>query len=436
MDQSSSEFVPDIQAHLDEYFADLELLRKQTDAPDAQVLASIFRRVHTIKGSAATPNLAPIASIAHQIENLLAAMREGKSECTAETIEVLGDAGNLISSILSAHPPSNEAVSNTLNQIAALTSDHPIATPTYRFTQQLPVDLFDSLTSSQKAQINHQCGQGARLFTLFINFEIADFDQRFISLTQQLEQLGSIIATYPQTSAGRSGEISFKLLFTSSRDADEIASRVGNFELQIERVGRETDRTVQQESFQESSQELDQLFKRAVKIGNAAADSENKQVRFETSGANVVFDQDVAVKIMEALVHLVRNAVAHGIESPDERMRLGKQATGTIRLHAERDESGLTIKVQDDGRGIDYKQVVQAAMTMGLVPKDAQLSAEKCLDLIFEPGFSTSASVNFAAGRGIGLDAVHDSVKAVGGEVQVLSEPGKKTVFEILLPQF
>jgi chemotaxis protein histidine kinase CheA len=105
-------------------------------------------------------------------------------------------------------------------------------------------------------------------------------------------------------------------------------------------------------------------------------------------------------------------------------------------LHAERDESGLTIKVQDDGRGIDYKQVVQAAMTMGLVPKDAQLSAEKCLDLIFEPGFSTSASVNFAAGRGIGLDAVHDSVKAVGGEVQVLSEPGKKTVFEILLPQF
>lgn len=434
MDQSSSDFVPDIQTHLTEYFADLELLRKQTGAPDAQLLASIFRRIHTIKGSAVTPELAPIALIAHQVENLLAAVREGKIERTDATIEALGDAGNLISSILSGHPPANEAVSKTLDQIAAQTSDYPVVNATYRFTQQLPVDLFESLTSSQKAQIEHQCSEGAQLFTISTLFEVDDFDQKFIALTQELEQLGSIISTHPRTTADRPGEISFKLLLTSTSEPGEIASRVRDFELQIESVGGEPNRAVQQELSHEST--LDQLFKRAVRIGIATADSENKKVSFETSAANVVLKRDVAVKIMEALVHLVRNAVAHGIESADERMRLGKQAAGSIRLHAEVDESGLIIKVQDDGRGIDYKRVAQAAMTMGLVPKEAELSAEQCLDLIFEPGLSTLDSVNLAAGRGIGLDAVRTSVNSVDGDVHVFSGPGKETVFEIFLPKY
>lgn len=436
MDQSSSEFVPDIQTHLTEYFADLELLRRQTGAPQAQVLASIFRRIHTIKGSAVTPELAPIASIAHQIESLLAAVREGKIEFKDETLRTLLDSGNLIRSILSDCPPSNEVVSKTLDQVAELASDYPVASATYRFTRQLPVDLLESLTSSQKAQIEHQCSEGAQLFTIVTIFEVADFHQKFIALTQELEQLGSIISTYPRTSADSPGEISFKLLFTSSSEPVVIASRVRNFELQIEQVGREPDRTVQQESSHETSQELDQLFKRAVRIGSAAADSENKQLRFETSGVNVKLDRDAAVKVMEALVHLVRNAVAHGIESPDERVRLGKPAAGSIRLHAEVDESGLIIKVQDDGRGIDYEQVAQAAITMGLGPKVAELNAEQCLDLIFEPGLSTSDSVNLAAGRGIGLDAVKTSVKSVDGEVRVFSEPGKGTIFEILLPKY
>jgi two-component system chemotaxis sensor kinase CheA len=179
---------------------------------------------------------------------------------------------------------------------------------------------------------------------------------------------------------------------------------------------------------------LGPILQRAMRAGRAAARLAAKEIDFEIIGGDLHIDKLLADAIADPVIQLVRNAVDHGIEGREERIRAGKKSRGTVRIEAFSEGSQSRLRVVDDGRGIDPLLVSQAALKLGIPNSDSPLDIDRSLRLIFRPGFTTLASVSDISGRGVGLDIVETAVEQVGGEVRVSSEPKHGTTFEIRLP--
>jgi two-component system chemotaxis sensor kinase CheA len=181
-------------------------------------------------------------------------------------------------------------------------------------------------------------------------------------------------------------------------------------------------------------QTLARTLERAARAARTTARRSGKRVEFEIEGGDARVDRAVAERLAAPLEHLMRNAVAHGIESPAERRKLGKEARGRVRVEAATEGSRVRVTVADDGRGVDASRVAEAAREQGLVGEGARLTEEQALRLIFRSGFSTATEVSHASGRGVGLDAVEHEIEQAGGEVRVRTLAGHGTTFELRLP--
>ncbi|HKC64398.1 MAG TPA: ATP-binding protein [Pyrinomonadaceae bacterium] len=177
-----------------------------------------------------------------------------------------------------------------------------------------------------------------------------------------------------------------------------------------------------------------QMLERAARAGRIAARATGKEVEFEIAGGHVRLDKTLADIIADPLLHILRNAVGHGIEPPSERARIGKRPRGLVRLEARVEANRVAFRVSDDGRGIDPLRITRAAAAQGIIEAGRLLTKEQALRLIFRQGFTTAASISNVSGRGVGLDVVERAVEQVGGELRVSSDTGKGTTFEIVLP--
>lgn len=175
-------------------------------------------------------------------------------------------------------------------------------------------------------------------------------------------------------------------------------------------------------------------LERAARAGRAAARASGKLVEFEVLGGGVRLDRTLADRLADPLLHLVRNAVDHGVEQEAERLSAGKAARGRVLIEASTDGSRVALRVTDDGRGVDPERVAHAAAERGLLPPGASVSERQALRLIFRPGFSTAADVSLVSGRGVGLEIVEREVEEAGGEVRVSTERGRGTSFEMRVP--
>jgi two-component system chemotaxis sensor kinase CheA len=179
---------------------------------------------------------------------------------------------------------------------------------------------------------------------------------------------------------------------------------------------------------------MSHAFGRFGRLVRDASQNLGKLVRLEVSGESAELDKSVIEKLVDPLMHLVRNALDHGIETPAERREHGKPETAVLRLHAEHRGGQIEIRVSDDGRGIDPARVQAKARESGLIGEGETITAERAAELIFEPGFSTAAMVNELSGRGVGLDVVKKNILALSGSVKVDSTPGAGTSILIRLP--
>lgn len=179
---------------------------------------------------------------------------------------------------------------------------------------------------------------------------------------------------------------------------------------------------------------LAQTFERAARAGRVAARATGKLTTFEIFGGEVSIDKSLADAIADPLMHLVRNAVDHGIELPDQREAAGKNIRGRVRLSAMAESNRIELYVEDDGRGVDSAEVARAAAEREIIADPSGVTMEQCLRLIFRPGFSTSTAVSHTSGRGIGLEIVDRAMEEVGGEVHVRTEPGQGSTFQMILP--
>ncbi|WP_242148625.1 chemotaxis protein CheA [Sphingomonas sp. BAUL-RG-20F-R05-02] len=182
------------------------------------------------------------------------------------------------------------------------------------------------------------------------------------------------------------------------------------------------------------AQPLRQSFSRVPRMLRDLCAETSKRVALEISGENTEVDKSVIEKIGDPLTHMIRNAVDHGIERCADRIAAGKPAEGRLTLSAEQRGARIIIRVRDDGRGIDRARVLAKAIEMGLVAPDAVLTDEEIDQLICAPGFSTAEKVSNISGRGVGMDVVRSNVEALGGRIEIESEPGVGTVFTMILP--
>ncbi|MCY7379713.1 MAG: chemotaxis protein CheA [Gemmatimonadaceae bacterium] len=178
-----------------------------------------------------------------------------------------------------------------------------------------------------------------------------------------------------------------------------------------------------------------QVFDRFPRLVRDAAHSVHKEVDFVIEGKEVELDRSMLDEVGDPIVHLLRNAVDHGIEAPAVRASLGKPARGRLTLSALRDRSAVAIRVTDDGKGVDRERVLQRAHEQGLVePSRTELSDEELFRIISRPGFSTADTVTDLSGRGVGIDAVYNRVRTLGGSVDMRSVPGQGTTVTMRLP--
>ena len=178
------------------------------------------------------------------------------------------------------------------------------------------------------------------------------------------------------------------------------------------------------------------MMARVGRVARRIAQSSAKRVRLEVSGSSTEVDKVIVEELSEPLLHLVRNAIDHGIEPAAERQRVGKPAEGTIRIGAHQSGSQLVVQISDDGCGIDCDQVRAVAIRRGFVDpaRAAEMPDRQVMDLVFLPGFSTRAEADLVSGRGVGLDVVRSSIGRLGGVISILSEPGSGSSFTIRVP--
>jgi two-component system chemotaxis sensor kinase CheA len=178
-----------------------------------------------------------------------------------------------------------------------------------------------------------------------------------------------------------------------------------------------------------------QIFDRFPRLVRDASRALGKRIEFTIDGKDIELDRSMLDEIGDPIVHLLRNAIDHGIESPEERVAAGKPAAGKLRLSAARDRSAVVIRVSDDGKGIDRDRVLAKAKATGLVDANkTSLNDDELLRIIGRPGFSTAERITDLSGRGVGIDAVYTRVRALGGAVDIRSQPGQGTTATLRLP--
>jgi two-component system chemotaxis sensor kinase CheA len=217
-----------------------------------------------------------------------------------------------------------------------------------------------------------------------------------------------------------------RVLFSSHVRDREVTSSLE----ELERLTRE----IQESVMAIRAQPVRPLFQRMSRIVREVADATGKDVRLRTEGESTEVDKTVVELLADPLTHMIRNAVDHGLESPEQRIAAGKPPEGAVRLAAAHRSGRVIIEVSDDGAGINRPRVLQKAIANGLVAPDAQLNDLEIDNLLFLPGFSTAQSVSNISGRGVGMDVVKRSIQALGGRISIASSPGLGSTFTLSLP--
>ena len=182
------------------------------------------------------------------------------------------------------------------------------------------------------------------------------------------------------------------------------------------------------------AQPVKSVFQRMPRLVREVGEMTGKRVRLVTAGEDTEVDKTVVERLAEPITHMLRNAIDHGLEGPDDRIAAGKPAEGTVRLAALHRSGRIVIEISDDGRGINRERVKGIAISRGLVPEDAVLTDDEIDNLIFLPGFSTAETITDVSGRGVGMDVVRRSIQALGGRISITSVPGKGSTFTLSLP--
>ncbi len=328
-----------------------------------------------------------------------------------ELTRLLGETGEVISTIPGA-PSTNDEISFRLLYAAEFISSHTRSRATDLGTfefKEIPFDSPDAVAGATPATA--MLPRPAVPSATSVRVGLNELDELTSAVTDLLRDTTNALSTLPSTAGSAAGV---------SSAAANLRSRFVHLEERLIKL-----RLVPLS---------DLLSGVAARAGRVAARQLGRDIEFEIVGGNVGIDKSLADLIAEPLMHVVRNSVSHGIEPPDERRAAGKTPNGRVRLQGFSEGSRIHIAVSDDGRGIDFRQIAEAATRQGIVKRPEDLTDDQALRLIFRPGFSTAHEPSNLAGRGVGLEIVDQAMTQAGGEVRLTSELGKGATFAMMIP--
>jgi len=415
------EFYGESVEHLQQIEAALLALEQAPGNPEA--LNSIFRSFHTIKGNAGFLGLVPMHTLAHEVESLLDLARNGKLALTSAIItEILrsrdalqGLTTQVGSSIETGRQPTEIIpVGRIILAVRRLAGAQPAAPAPAPSAPAAPVPAPAVKLQAPQAPAHEEAhGQAASAPAQGNNATVRVNTDKLDSL---MDVVGELVIVQSQ------------LLETARSHAE--ASQLQRNVAQLSRITKELQHT----AMSLRMIPIKPTFQKMERLARDLARDFGKKVHFETSGEETELDRTVVEEIADPLVHMVRNALDHGLEGTEERARIGKPETGSLRLKAYHQGSNLVIELQDDGRGIDPDRILRKAVEKGLVAPNASLVREQILDLIFAPGFSTAEKVTSVSGRGVGMDVVKRNIEKLRGKIEITSEVGRGSTFKVKLP--
>ena len=254
-----------------------------------------------------------------------------------------------------------------------------------------------------------------------------------------VQPVGTQFVRIPESKIGTLFDLLGELIIMQSQQREDIVSvlaggdinRLNNHMGRMERVTKEVQAIAM--SFRMVS--IKSTFQKILRVGMHTAKEINRNIRFEITGDETEVDRSVVEKLNDPLMHLIRNAVSHGIEEDQqERVALKKDPQGAIRLSASSVKGQVLIEVSDDGKGLDTQKIMKKAIEKGLAQADREYTEKEIVSFIFLPGFSTQDQVNSISGRGVGMNVVEEEIKKVGGKVEIKTEKGKGTSFVLKIP--
>lgn len=444
-------FVDEANDHLD---AISSALLKLQGAKDPSDFEEMLRKAHTLKGSASTVGLVSISQAAHQLEDLLIDLRDRRSPIDHQQLELLLEATDLLrtmadsAKVADAKAEQIETFGQLLRQVQQpRTPRQHTAPPEAVQAKEKPSSERRRRRDRRQEDVLRVRVDVSRLDNLMdalgeLVIQRTRIDQRLAELKDLARQV-ALSRRDLHDALADSGDLDGGPALTRIREVDlEVADAAVNLERATDTLVEDTEalrrttRTIQEHLTQLRMIPLSWLHARLQRPVREAARGQGKLIELVTEQESTEMDRSVIEQIIDPLIHLVRNAVAHGIEHPDERLALGKPSVGHIWLRARHHGDQVTIEVEDDGAGIDPQQLRDTLRRQGDLsgPELEALSDEQVMRSIFISGFSTRARSDQLAGRGVGLDVVHQNIAAMGGDIQISSSPGQGTRFTIQIP--
>ncbi len=399
--QMLEDFLEESQDFLDQLNLNLTQLEEKPE--DANVINEIFRAAHTLKGTASFVGIDGVREIAHKMEDVFGAIRKGELKVTAAIIDTMFEATAMLT-IVRDRARRRES------------SDVDISPILFTLSGLLETDVAESPPISPDGNdINTPASQMVSAEnSLAVSETIRVSTARLDSF---MNLVGEMI-----TSVNRLNGASSRL---RDNDLTTISSTITRLTKQIH-SGLMIVRMVR----------IEKMFNKFPGVVRNLARGREKEIELVISGRETELDKSVTEQIYDPLVHILRNAVDHGIENPKVRRGVGKPPVGQIQLRARHEQNSVIIEISDDGSGIDPEKIRETAVRKGLLTPEAALALtdDQAINLIFLPGFSSAEKVSDISGRGVGMDVVRENVRRLRGTVDVHTAVGKGTTFRIQLP--
>jgi len=458
---------------LDQRFVTLE-----SDPNNTDLLNEIFRAMHSMKGSAGFLGFNHLVDVAHRGENILNKLRQAEMAVNPTIISVILETIDVIKAIMAdiresgtdnhvataaiaaklddilngttaAAPPTQAAASSKVDAPPAVEASAPVA-PAQTLGEILVNDgvaskeqVFDALTAQQhqpepKTPLGEILLQAKAITERALDQALHKQDKQpkpaeeDATIRVETKRLDSVMNLVGELVLGRNRLIKIGTQLEQQHESDPQVRVLSETLAQLNLVTTDLQLAVMKTRMLP----IKKVFAKLPRMVRDLSQKLNKQVHLEMRGEETELDKSVADEIGDPLVHLVRNAIDHGIETPAERQAKGKAGEGHLTIAASQEGNSIVIRINDDGRGIQVEKIKEKALAKGLI-SEAELSTmehREILNLIFLPGFSTAEKVTDVSGRGVGMDVVRTNIRKINGSVDLESEPGKGSQIIIKLP--
>lgn len=433
-DATRNEFLMEFLSENREALNQIEqgVLRLESTPGDAELINTIFRNMHTVKGNCRMMEFSRLEELTHEAESLLDHLRENRVTADQALCSLLLQVLDQVRITLDwIAQRGEEGETEFAPLIAAIQKANARAEEDYIFglgaRAAPPAGAEGEEEGEEEVQTSPPAGPAAGLDLDMRPETVGGGDAqtaRLDSIKLSIERLDTLMDL-----AGEMGAAFNQLRYTYRRDPSQALNTMEILEQLIHQL--------QDEVLQYRLQPIGRIWDSYHRLVRDLAVATGKKVLLELSGEETEVDRTILLSLKEALGHMIRNAVDHGIEAPQERVAAGKSPIGRIRLQAEQKHGQICLEMTDDGQGIPVARVRDKAIQRGIVTESRaqEMSEEEVLRLVMEPGFSTAEQVSRLSGRGTGMDVVKTSVEKVGGSIQILSQRGSGTRFLLRIPQ-